>query len=130
MRLSILGAVALATAVIASAATVGCDGDDHDHSHGTSGGHTSPFPACNEISQACHEVDVGEGEIHDCHEKAHGAQSEADCTPIKDHCLAICNAARNDAGTSGEQDSGSSEEEEEQDSGATEQDSGAEDASG
>jgi hypothetical protein len=110
MRLSILGAVALATAVIGSAVATGCDGDDdHSHSHGTSGGgHTSSYPDCNAIIEACHEVDVGEGPIHDCHDKAHAATSEADCTPIKDNCLAICSAAKNDAGggSSSGEDSG------------------------
>jgi hypothetical protein len=110
MRLSILGALALASVVMASAAAAGCDGDEHDHSHGTSGGaHTSPYPDCNAITQACHEVDVGEGPIHDCHERAHAAKSEADCTPMKDDCLAICAAAKNDAGggsSSGGEDSG------------------------
>jgi hypothetical protein len=104
MRLPILGALALATAVFASAAVTGCEGDDdhsHDHNNTSGGGHTSPYADCNAITQACHEVDVGDGPIHDCHDKAHAAKSEADCTPIKDNCLAICAAAKNDAGSGG-----------------------------
>lgn len=71
----------------------GCSDDE-----GGGGGHMSPFPDCNEIAQTCHEVDVGEGEIHDCHEVGHDAKSEAECTPIKERCLQVCKAAAADAG--------------------------------
>lgn len=94
---------AIATMAAASFAWTGCDSHEeggHNGSSGSSGGHTSAYPACNEITQACHEVDVGEGEIHDCHDKAHSATSEADCTPVKDRCLQICAAAKADAGIS------------------------------
>lgn len=51
----------------------------------------SPYPDCNAIAEACHPVDMGDpGEIHDCHEEAHGAKSNADCTPIKARCVEIC----------------------------------------
>lgn len=54
------------------------------------GEHTSPYPSCQAILSACHELDTGEGPIHDCHEVAHDATSEADCAPRKAECLATC----------------------------------------
>lgn len=99
MRLSAIHALAAAS-VIASTWMIGCDSHDDDgHSHASdAGAHTSPYPACNEITQACHEVDVGDGPIHECHDKAHAAKSEGDCSPIKDDCLKICREAKADAG--------------------------------
>ena len=96
--------MAIATAAAAAFVWTGCDShDEHGHAGGdAASGHTSPYPACNEITQACHEVDVGEGEIHDCHDKAHAAKSESDCTPIKDRCLQVCAEAKADAGVTGD----------------------------
>jgi hypothetical protein len=54
------------------------------------GGHTSPYPSCNEITHACHAFDVGEGPIHDCHELGHSATSDESCAAHKQHCLSIC----------------------------------------
>jgi hypothetical protein len=96
----------ITTAAAALAFAWGCS-DDHDHgdgnhSHADAGGaHTSPYPACNEITAACHEVDVEEGPIHTCHDEAHAAKSNDDCVPKKDNCLAICKAAAADAGHDG-----------------------------
>ena len=97
-------AMAMATMAAATFAWTGCDSHDEGGHSGTSGsgGHSSPYPACNEITNACHEVDVGEGEIHDCHDKAHAATSDSDCTGIKDRCLQICAEAKVDAGVSGD----------------------------
>jgi len=75
----------------------GCD-DDHDHDHGSTGGHTSPYASCNAVTQACHEYDTGEGPIHDCHDRAHAAKSDADCAATKDECLRLCAEAGKDAG--------------------------------
>lgn len=72
--------------------------DDHEHTDGGTGGHVSPYAACQTIIDACHEYDIGEGPVHDCHDLAHDAKSEADCTPKKDSCLATCKAAATDAG--------------------------------
>ena len=93
--------LAVATMAAATLAWTGCSDDDHDHSN-NSGGHSSPYPACNAITSSCHEVDVGEGEIHDCHDKAHAAKSDSDCTGIKDRCLQICAEAKADAGMTGD----------------------------
>lgn len=84
----------------AAVAYVGCS-DDHGHDDDdahTDGGHTTKFAACTEITASCHEVDTGEGAIHDCHDKAHEATSEAACTSIKDNCLKICAEAKVDGG--------------------------------
>lgn len=95
-----LMAMAMATAATAALAWTGCDShDEGSHGHGASGGgHTSPYPACNEIVASCHEVDTGEGEINDCHSTGHDAKSDGDCTPIKDRCLQICAEAKADGG--------------------------------
>jgi hypothetical protein len=75
-----------------------------DHHAGSSGstsgstGHTSPFPSCNEITQSCHSVDVGDGPIHDCHDTAHAATGDGDCASVKDSCLKLCADAKIDAG--------------------------------
>ena len=101
--------LAMATAAAATFAWTGCDSHD-EGDHGTSGGHTSPYPACNEITASCHEVDIGEGAIHDCHDTAHAAKSDSDCTGIKDNCLKICAEAKMDSGSTedaGEQHDGS-----------------------
>jgi hypothetical protein len=81
--------------VLAALATVaaGCDDDEVKAPRTGHTGHTSQYPACNDITQACHAVDVGDGPIHDCHDAAHAARSEADCTGIRDSCLATCRAA-------------------------------------
>jgi hypothetical protein len=109
------GAKLLGLALTMTAATfawTGCD-DDHDHddgSHGhTDGGHGSPYPSCAAITGACHEVDIGDGPIHECHDKAHGADSDSVCAPLKDNCLKICGDARADGGTA-EHDGGEEEE--------------------
>jgi hypothetical protein len=88
------------TFVLVSAALVvfACSDDEHSH------GHTS-FPACEEISSACHDLDTGSGFAHDCHELAHGAKDEATCTAKKAECLAGCaktdGGAATDAATGG-----------------------------
>jgi hypothetical protein len=74
-----------------------CSDDDH-HDGPDLQGHTSPYPSCNEITKACHLYDTGEGPIHDCHDRAHGAKSDADCAPTKDECLRLCAEAGKDAG--------------------------------
>lgn len=91
--------IVLSAAVLSTLAVVACSDDDHDHGS-SSGGHDSAFPTCKQIIDACHEVDIGEGAIHDCHDTAHDAKADSDCTPTLSSCLQTCNAAKNDAGTS------------------------------
>jgi hypothetical protein len=79
-------AISLSGLLIVVGSSAACE-DDHDHG---ATGHTSPFATCNTIIQACHKLDVGEGPIHDCHDLADGAKSDADCAAQKDHCLATC----------------------------------------
>ncbi|MBX3226735.1 MAG: hypothetical protein KIT84_39055 [Labilithrix sp.] len=73
--------------------------DSHAEEGGSSGGHSSVYPACNDIIQACHPLDTGDGPYHDCHDLAHGATSEAACTPRRDECVKLCTDASADAGT-------------------------------
>lgn len=98
-------AFVMTTIAAAAFAWTGCDSsDDDEHAHAGGNGHTSPYPACNAITSACHEVDVGEGEIHECHDKAHAAKSDSDCTGIEERCVDICGQAKADAGASHEGD--------------------------
>jgi hypothetical protein len=55
--------------------------------------HTA-FATCEEISLACHNVDVAEdgGIGEDCHVVSHLARSEAPCSRERALCLAYCNA--------------------------------------
>ncbi len=74
--------------VVVTAFAFACS-DDHDHDEG--GAHTSAFPSCQTIIDACHPLDVGDGPIHDCHEVGHGTgATEANCAAKKTECLATC----------------------------------------
>lgn len=73
-------------------ALVAC-GDDH--SHDESGELKSP--TCQAISDACHDVDTGSGEIAMCHDIAH-EDVEADCSDHEPHCIPLCEAAAADGG--------------------------------
>lgn len=80
------------------------DSHTDDHSHvptDEAGGHTSPYPTCQKIITACHMYDVGEGEVHECHETGHDAKSDSDCVPKLSECERICAAAAADAGGDG-----------------------------
>ena len=70
-----------------------CSHSETDHTHDTPDartGHTSPYPTCQAIIDQCHELDVGEGPIHDCHEVAHDAKSDGDCVAQKAKCASVC----------------------------------------
>lgn len=106
------GAKLLALVVVTAGAAIawtGCDDHDHDdHDHADGGTvHDSPYPSCKAIIEVCHEVDVGAGPVHDCHETAHDAKGDSDCAPTKDSCVALCKAAAADAG--GTEDGGTEE---------------------
>jgi hypothetical protein len=99
MRSILVGAAMFAAVVSVHACSD--NHTEHDHKVPTDGdgGHTSPYPSCNAITQQCHKFDVGEGAIHDCHELAHGATSDAPCAAEKTKCLALCvDEAGTDAG--------------------------------
>lgn len=88
-----------ATAAAFAAVIWGCSSDDDHHSSSSSGGdHTSPYPSCQAIIDACHPVDVGDGPQHDCHEIAHDNGTEASCAAKKAECLVTCSSV-SDAGT-------------------------------
>jgi hypothetical protein len=70
--------------------TTGSSGSSGTIPSDEAGGHTSPYPSCNEITHACHAFDVGEGPIHDCHELGHAAKSDEPCAAQKAHCLSLC----------------------------------------
>jgi hypothetical protein len=100
MNYRLFAVLAFAAAAVTSMVAVGCkDAHSDDHGSTSSGGHTSPYPSCNEILEACHEVDVGAGPVHDCHDQAHEATSDAPCVPVKANCLKICGDAKADAGS-------------------------------
>jgi len=66
----------------------GCGDDDGD----------GPAPECEEIFEACHDVDPGSGPIHECHESSEEAWSQSECQDNLEMCLEICAAAGVDAG--------------------------------
>jgi hypothetical protein len=73
-------ALLLATA-LATASLLGCGDDDEQR------------PAeCEEISEACHEFDSGEGTAHDCHELSHEEWTREQCIAMRSTCLAACTA--------------------------------------
>lgn len=96
LEITALVAVAFAGVIALQA---GCSSDDDKKTNtgaGTSGytDHSSPYPDCDAIIKACHPYDIGEGEIHDCHDQGHEATSNAQCAgAIKDKCLTACTAA-------------------------------------
>ncbi|MFO0739779.1 MAG: hypothetical protein U0270_28025 [Labilithrix sp.] len=103
MMMKRVGVVLVAAAV---AAVWGCSSDDDkpatssSSSSSSSSGeseHTSPYPSCQAIIEACHPLDVGDGPIHDCHELGHDEGTEATCAAKKAECLATCVAG--DAGS-------------------------------
>jgi hypothetical protein len=97
MKKKIFGA-ALAAVLVAVA--WGCSSDDDQKPSSSSGGdHTSPYPSCQAILDACHPLDVGEGPIHDCHELAHEEGTEQTCAAKKAECLTTC--SKPDAGDAG-----------------------------
>jgi hypothetical protein len=74
-----------------------CKHDDAAHDHATDDPSAVPYPSCRAITEACHELDVGTGPIHDCHDVGHDSTSDAPCAARKDECLKIC-APADDAG--------------------------------
>ena len=61
------------------------------------GGCSDDENACEQILNACHDVDPGEGPIHDCHENSEEEWSESECGDNLDSCLSLCEAAESDA---------------------------------
>lgn len=100
MKSILIGAAMFAVVASVYACSDDHTTDGHDHAVPTdeAGGHTSPYPSCNAITQACHQFDVGEGEIHDCHEVGHDSTSDEPCAAVKAKCLALC---VEEAGTDG-----------------------------
>lgn len=87
-------------ALLAAGCVYACSSHDDDgHAHGADAGHESQYPTCRIIMDACHELDTGDGPIHDCHEVAHGATSDDPCVAKKDECLKTC-VAPADGGSS------------------------------
>lgn len=83
--------------VVFALGTLGCHSDDHDHD-------VSGRPAaCVEIYERCHPLDLGSGEIHECHESAEATWDEATCTAKKASCFAACTAPT-DGGVDGASD--------------------------
>lgn len=87
--LSLMLPLTLVFAVACGDDDVADDDDDTDE-------HTSEYPACAAIIEACHPVDTGDGDIAECHSTAHGASSNAVCEPEQERCVALCEAAAGD----------------------------------
>lgn len=84
-------------------AMTGACGDDHHHDdeghHGDGDHHGGDEldEDCQAIMDVCHGVDMGEGEISECHTIAHDNVA-ADCLAEQDRCIAVCEAAAVDGG--------------------------------
>ena len=79
---------------------VGCSSHDDDHTHPR----TTPAE-CEPIVEACHPLDKGTGDIHECHESAESVWSAAECTSNKARCLALCVAPSDASGDTSTSDS-------------------------
>ena len=106
MKSILVGAAMFAAVVSVYACSDHHDDDGHSHiPTDEAGGHTSPYPTCQKIIDDCHEYDVGDGPVHECHEVAHDAENDSACVAKKDECTKTCAAAAADAG--GGSDAGS-----------------------
>ncbi|HET6582213.1 MAG TPA: hypothetical protein VFG69_02175 [Nannocystaceae bacterium] len=86
--------------VSSAALTVACGDDgDGEEEHG----HDEP-PVCSEISDVCHDADMGSGMAHECHETAHAGVA-ADCEAVHDACIAFCTASATGSSGGGEESS-------------------------
>jgi hypothetical protein len=65
-------------------------------------------PTCKAITDVCHDVDTGEGEIGMCHDIAHD-DVEAECVAHELHCIPLCEAAAADGGGHHDEDAGHEE---------------------
>jgi hypothetical protein len=76
-----------------SLTTISCGGGT-----GTPDSGVDPRPACTEIVERCHPLDLGTGDIHECHEFAEAeATTDAQCEAMQASCFATCTAS--DSGT-------------------------------
>lgn len=62
-------------------------------------------PSCTAIMAACHPVDFGPGDVHDCHENSESLWSESQCQSNSSRCAALC-VAPADAGPEAAADAG------------------------
>jgi hypothetical protein len=81
--------VALLTLMTLSAACKDKD-DDEDKKHDEG---EAAAPECQAITDACHTVDDGKGEIYTCHSVIAHENVAAKCAEEKDRCVALCVAA-------------------------------------
>lgn len=82
------------TMCLAAAEEHGEGGAGGDHAHGEGS------DLCDFIGSFCHEVDDGDGPLHDCHELGHDGTPEM-CMEQAEECVTMCAAAREAAGGAG-----------------------------
>lgn len=56
------------------------------------------IPECDDIIAACHSVDPGSGDIHECHENAESVWHGLECANNKGRCVTLCTQVAADAG--------------------------------
>jgi hypothetical protein len=66
-----------------------CGDDDEEEKHSGDEHEEELVPDCDEIREACHAADEGEGFGHDCHEVAHANDAEM-CASEKQSCIEGC----------------------------------------
>ncbi|MBN8614205.1 MAG: hypothetical protein J0L92_26640 [Deltaproteobacteria bacterium] len=70
-------------------------------------GELSGLVDCDAIIEACHDYDMGFGDLSECHDLAHDATSNMVCLPERDRCVALCEAAAMaDSGAEHDEDGG------------------------
>jgi hypothetical protein len=67
---------------------------------GEHGGHGEGSDLCTFIGSFCHEVDDGDGPLHECHELGHDGDAET-CQERAAECVTMCAAAMEASGGAG-----------------------------
>lgn len=93
-----------AAAVLGLCVLAACE-EGHSHDDNPGDHHDLTSEACQEIMDVCHDVDIGEGEIVECHDIAHEDVHE-DCVAEQDRCISLCEAAAADGGEHHDEDGG------------------------
>ena len=79
--------------VVAARFLAACKDKKDDDSDSTHEEGEAAAPDCQAITDACHSVDDGTGEIGKCHNEIAHENDAAKCKAEKDRCVALCVAA-------------------------------------
>lgn len=92
-----IGSVVVSTLLLAACSSVPQATAPEPAAAETAAQHAAPPPqagVCSEIAKACHDVDSGSGETHECHLLGHDRTATPErCAERREACLAACKAA-------------------------------------